>query len=218
MKNKYIYTKPMKIMKNLIIFLFCLATTPSFAQTTTKFDGPAWKPPYKLTMEGWGIERFLIPIDFAPQIPYKGVEDIRFAHGWGDIKSKEYWSYAFLWCLDGVPAIKADSIAKHLNYYYDGLVSRNIEKRNIPTDMVIKTKTIMNPVKTNQGDLQTFEGTVFMLDYMGKQPMTLRCIVHLRKCAGSNKIILFHQLSPQPYTDPVWEKLKKLWADFECNQ
>jgi hypothetical protein len=207
----------MKTMKKLLIFFFCVAAIPSFAQSDTKFDGPAWKPPYKLTLEGWGIERFLIPVDFAPQIPYKGVEDIRFAQGWGDIKNKEYWSYAFLWCLDGSPAINADSIASHLNYYYDGLVARNIEKRNIPADMVIKTKTTMSPVKTNHGDLKTFEGKISMLDYMGKKLMTLRCIVHLRKCAGTDKTILFHQLSPQPYSALIWTKLKKLWIDFECN-
>ena len=36
------------------------------------------KAPYNLGFpKDWGVERFLIPIAFAPQIPYKGVEDIR---------------------------------------------------------------------------------------------------------------------------------------------
>lgn len=204
------------MMKKLIIFLFCLASVHSFAQRTAEFNGPAWKPPYTLTMEGWAIERFLIPIDFAPQIPYVGVEDIRFTKGWGNRKSKDYWSYAFLWYLDGSPVIEADSIAKHLDLYYDGLVSRNIQKRNIPLSMVIKTKTSIRLVNTTAGDLMTFEGMVSMLDYMGRRPMTLRCIVHLRKCTATDKTILFHQLSPQPYGQPVWTKLKKLWTDFEC--
>lgn len=203
-------------MKNVIALIFCLVTMQSFAQTVATFDGPAWKPPYKLTMDGWGIERFLIPIDFAPQIRYTGVEDIRFTKGWGDKNSKEYWSYAFLWCLNGSVTVNADSIAKHLNYYYDGLVARNIEKRKIPANLIIKTKTSMREVKTFSGDLKTFEGTIYMLDYMGRQPMTLNCVVHFKKCPGTQQSILFHALSPQLYSNEVWVKLKKLWADFEC--
>lgn len=59
------------------------------------FDAHTWTPAYNLLIpKGWEIERFLIPIEFAPQIAYKGVEDIRFAPGWGEEKSEQYWSYA----------------------------------------------------------------------------------------------------------------------------
>ena len=39
------------------------------------------------------------------RIKYSGVEDIRFAPGWGNAKSNEYWTYAFLWYLDGTVII-----------------------------------------------------------------------------------------------------------------
>lgn len=201
-------------MKNLILLLFCLAATRSFAQTAEEFDGPAWKPPYKLAMDNWGIERFPIPIDFAPGIPYKGVEDIRFTKGWGDIKSPEYWSYAFVWCLDGSPVIKVDSIVRNLDLYYDGLIARNIVKRNIPAEMVFKTRTMLKQSAPAGADLYTFRGTISMLDYMGKKPMKLNLIVHLKKCG--NKTILFYQLSPQPDSSPVWKRLQTLWANFSC--
>lgn len=203
-------------MKTLIILLFCLAAMPSFAQTDEKFDGPAWKPPYNLAMDGWGIERFPIPIDFAPQIAYKGVEDIRFTRGWGDIKSPEYWSYAFAWCLDGSPIIQVDSIIRNLDRYYDGLIARNIAKRNIPAEMVFKTKTVLKQSSSASADEYTFKGTVSMLDYMGKKPMKLNVIVHLKKCG--TKTILFHQLSPQPYSSPVWKSLRELWTNFSCKE
>jgi hypothetical protein len=43
------------------------------------------------------------------------VEDIRFTRGWSDLQSGEYWSYTFVWCLDGSPLIGPDSIARNLN-------------------------------------------------------------------------------------------------------
>ncbi len=65
--------------------------------------------PYHLSIpKDWTIERFLITISFAPQISYKGVEDIRFTPGWGKVDSDEYWTYAFLWYLDAHPKQKQE--------------------------------------------------------------------------------------------------------------
>ena len=69
-------------MKNILLLLLCLEATRSFSQTTKpEFDGPGWTPPYSLQLDGWGIERFLIPMDFAPEIAYTGIEDVRFTKG-----------------------------------------------------------------------------------------------------------------------------------------
>ena len=85
-------------MRNLLSAFLCLISITSFGQTPKlEFDGKKWNPPYTLnTPEGWGVEHFLIPIEFAPSIPYKGVEDIRFTPGWGNAKTDECWTYCFL--------------------------------------------------------------------------------------------------------------------------
>lgn len=204
-------------MRKTLTFLLCLLSLCTFGQETkAEFNGPEWNPPYYLAMENWGIERFPFPISFAPQIPYQGVEDIRFTAGWGDIKSQNYWTYAFIWCLDSNPKINISAIEKNLNAYYNGLVQRNIEKRNIPADKLIPVKTRIKKAKTEQGDLQTFYGTIDMLDYMSQNPITLNCIIHLLKCAQGTKTILFHQISPKPFSDPVWLPVRKLKTDFSC--
>ena len=55
-------------MKNIffVIVLFLFLKSP--AQNVNEgFDGHKWEAPYVLdTIKGWGIERFLIPISFAP--------------------------------------------------------------------------------------------------------------------------------------------------------
>jgi hypothetical protein len=204
-------------MKKIIPLLLCFFSLNVFAQDPIKFNPVAWKAPYYLPLDGWGIERFPMPIDFAPSIPYKGVEDIRFAPGWGESDSENYWTYAFLWHIEGDPTINAEDINRNLNAYYDGLISRNIEKRNIPANMVTKTKTNVHVLnKAEKNDKATYSGRVTMLDYMGKKPMVLNCMIHVAKCPGTDAVIIFHQLSPKPFTDPVWTKLKELWTAFDC--
>jgi hypothetical protein len=45
----------------------------------------------------WGKEIIQIPFWFAPEINYKGHEDIRFAKGWADINSA--WLLDLCFCL-----------------------------------------------------------------------------------------------------------------------
>jgi hypothetical protein len=207
-------------MRNLIILLLCLTSLTSFGQSAkVEFDGNKWDAPYTLNIpKGWDIERFLIPIEFAPQIPYKGVEDIRFTPGWGNVKSGEYWTYAFLWYLDDKQETNEKIIEDNLKAYYTGLIGRNIEPRKIPAEKVVPVKTEFKKVKTDTGDLKTFRGTIYMLDYMEQKPMTLNCIVHLKSCSGQNKTFIFNEISPKPYTNNIWQSLNQLWTDFRCDK
>jgi hypothetical protein len=202
-------------MKQISILMLCLVAFSASAQN--EFDGANWKAPYTLNFpEGWGVERFLIPIEFAPQIHYKGVEDLRFAPGWPNEKSDEYWTYAFLWYLDEVPVTNEAGIQANLNAYYTGLIGRNIEKRKIPSEKIFPVKTSMKEVSAAQGDLKTFHGTIAMLDYMAQKPITLNCVVHLKSCPGQPKGFMFYEISPKPMTDKVWTSLGLLWKTFDC--
>jgi len=201
-------------MKQVAIILFSFI---AFHVSAQEFDGANWKAPYTLSApEGWGVERFLIPIEFAPSIPYKGVEDIRFTPGWGNAKSEEYWSYAFLWYLNEMPATNETTIQTNLNAYYTGLIGRNIEKRKIPSEKLFPVKTSVKEVKSESGDLKTFHGAINMLDYMEQKPITLNCIVHLKSCAGQNRGFIFYEISPKPSTDKIWASLAQVWKSFEC--
>lgn len=204
-------------MKTILIIIFCLGTLAGLSQDSkTEFDGKNWKAPYALpTPEHWDIERFMIPIEFAPQIPYRGVEDIRFTPGWGNVKSNEYWTYAFLWYLDGSSKINKKTIENNLRAYYTGLVGRNIEPRKIPASKVIPVKTFVREIDRYKRDSKTFNGTIDMLDYMEQKPITLNCIIHVRPCKEKDKTFIFYELSPKPLSDSVWLPLNQLWEDFD---
>ena len=210
-------------MIRLIPFLITLllVTTDTWAQTPAKeFDSESYDPSYNLTIpQGWNVERFGIPIDFAPSIPYNGVEDLRFAPGWSDPKSNDYWTYAFLWYLDGRPESNPQIIEENLTAYYNGLVGRNIEKRKIPKDKLVQVKVKVKQTSTGNEDLQTYSGTIDMLDYMSLTPMTLNCIIHIKLCPlKQNNTFIFYEISPRPLTDNVWKELHNLWTTFECSK
>ena len=186
-------------MKYLVILFICFSSFCTFAQEEkTEFDGHKWEAPYHLAIPtGWTIERFLIPIGFAPQIPYKGVEDIRFAPGWANAKSEQYWSYAFLWYLDSMPVVSAAIIENNLKAYYTGLLNVNTDPAKLTTlsEKEKEVRTSFKEVQTNNEDLKTFNGTVEMLDYMQLKRIMLNCIVHVKTCTQDKKAILFFELS-----------------------
>jgi hypothetical protein len=170
------------------------------------------------TPSGWTEERFPMPIDFAPQINHKGLEDVRFAPGWGDPKSEEYWSYAYLWWLEGSQQIDAATLQMYLKAYYDGLVARNVKERNIPADKVIPTKVTIKNTKTAPDNKGTFEGMVRMLDYMTQQPITLHFRVHVKNCTEQDRTAVFIELSPKPYKHAIWMAFDRIHNRFECDR
>jgi hypothetical protein len=68
------------------------------------------------------------------------------------------------------------------------------------------------------GDEETYSGTINMLDYMKQQPMVLNAIIHKRICTPQNHITLFLEISPQPATHVVWQKMNAIFAEFKCNK
>jgi len=206
-------------MRNLLLAAALLLFLKSSGQNANEeFDGKKWKAPYMLdTPAGWDVERFLIPISFAPAIPYKGVEDIRFTPGWPKKTTNEYWSYAFLWYLDGSPSFDAKIIETNLKAYYTGLIKVNSDSSKI-ADKLFPVTSSISLRSTEKGDLKTFEGSVTLLDYMSQKPISLNFIIHIKTCEEKEKTFVFHEVSPMPYADDVWKSLHQLWANFKCNK
>jgi hypothetical protein len=181
------------------------------------FNPQAYQPAYFLPVpDGWSTEQFSLPPDFAKKIAYKGVEDLRFFPGWGDVKSEEHWSYAYLWSLEGNPNLEASDFQQSLITLYTGLVGRNIEPRKIPKEKLFPVEATIQKIKTTTGDLKTFEGTVHMLDYIAQVPMTLNVRIHIKDCTGKTPLFILFEISPKPFDHPNWKKLDLLNTEFKC--
>ena len=183
------------------------------------FNPETYSPTYLLPVpEKWSVERFSMPPDFATDINYKGVEDVRFAAGWGDAKSDEYWTYAFLWWTEGNAELNTSILEKYLKSYYSGLIARNIGPRKIPASKLQPTIVSIHVANTEKGDLQTYSGTISMLDYMAQTPMVLNALIHKKNCPDKNHSFIFFEICPKPMTDPEWQKLNKLYEGLECEK
>src|SRR5262249_29244884 len=141
----------------------------------------------------WSTETFPIPIEFAPNIPYVGEEELRFSPGWGDTTSVQRWSYCFLWWIKADSKLDAASFKKYMEEYYGGLVGRNIERRKIPAHKIVPTKAT---ITTNKNASLPYAATVDMLDYMRQKPMKLSIDVHIQECTSNGKKGIFFAVSP----------------------
>lgn len=182
------------------------------------FDAANWTPPYRLAIpKGWNTEHFALPPDFAPQLTYKGVEDLRFAPGWGDSSSLSYWSYAYMWWLDGMAATNAAALQETLTAYYSGLVGRNIKSRQIPDDKIVPTQVRVKKIKTATGDKETYSGSIRMLDYMALRPVVLHLAIHVKDCNAQGHTAIFFEVSPKPVSDGIWQQLDSIGSTFQCS-
>ena len=183
------------------------------------FNPDTYSPTYLLPVpDKWSVERFSMPPDFARDIPYRGIEDVRFAPGWGDVKTGDYWAYAFLWRTEGNTEVSTAILEKSLKSYYAGLIARNITPRKIPDSKIVPTVVSIQIIKTFSGDLETYAGTISMLDYMEQKPMVLHVLIHKKNCPDKNHSFLFFEISPKPATDPIWQKLNTLYEKLDCGK
>lgn len=181
------------------------------------FDANTWVPPYHLaTPINWTVEHFSLPPDFAPRIIYHGVEDVRFAPGWDDIKSDEHWTYSFLWWLEGAPKIDENILQENLKLYYEGLVAINSRGSNPSATKIPPALVTVKKIKKAQGDLESFNATINMLDYHTQQPMKLNCLIHVKECTTQKNTAIYFELSPKPFTHPVWKKMNQIGNSFDC--
>ncbi|MHA4807492.1 hypothetical protein ACX0G9_05280 [Flavitalea flava] len=181
----------------------------------------AWVAPYRfIKLDGWTMERNYFPAPYAPHVTLTGMEDIRFPKGWGDAGSEEYWSVAYLFWLDGGQKIDGDVLQKNLKLYYDDLVPGGLVRRNInfPSDKIPPAKVTIKKTKTAAGDLETYTGTIDMLDYMQQKPMTLNYRIHVKTCSVQNKIPVLLNISPKPFDHPIWGELDKMREKFACEE
>jgi hypothetical protein len=74
------------------------------------------------TPAGFRSETIPFPLDFAPQLTHRGVEELRFAPGFFDPAAPGYWSYAFVWRTEDPAALDAAAVGAELTAYFRGLI------------------------------------------------------------------------------------------------
>ena len=170
--------------------------------------------------EGWKPERIPFPLGFAPSLPYKGFEQLRFAPGMFDPKSDTYFTYFFFWWLAGEPRITTDGLARDLTEYYKGLCGAVGGAKKVTLDLS-KVRTRVERAALGKPTLpfrtERFAGVIEAYDpFATSQPITLNVEIWAWRCDKARRTCIFFGVSPKPTTDPVWAPMRTALASFRC--
>ena len=192
-------------MKKIIlsfIFSACILTL-SFAQqkTPTIFKGPA----------DWGFERMDFPLGFAPGIKFTGYEEIRFAPGWMDTTSANYFTYAYVVCIDGQKNFQKADIKNFLDTYYKGLcISIGQSKKLTPDTSSVNAEVTDIPVVSGSGNTSFTAVLPYFDTFSNGRKISLYLELDYTIKTDANKTYLTILVSASKDNKDVWNKLHEV--------
>lgn len=160
---------------------------------------------------GWNHETIPFPLAFAPQLPYHGVEELRFAPGWSKPNQAGYWSYDIVWWLTEKPAFDAATLEAALTTYFRGL-SESVGQGKLQVDASRFRAELVGDRASRQ-----LTGRIFSMDaFSTGLPITLNAVIEIRECVKAKRHAVTLMLSPQPRTDPIWRDLQSTARALVC--
>jgi hypothetical protein len=163
---------------------------------------------------GWQFEQFALPPQFAPNIKYKGIEELRFSPGMFKKDTTGYFAYVFVARLDSTKSVSQNDIKNYLLEYFKGLCSKTAADRKL------------NPVDTNairvaiqRKKIESKEAFYNILLHVfgvfaDGAPVTLNMEAKVMKDVARKRVYLLFIVSPQPKTNAVWKELYKVQNEF----
>ncbi|HEX3762530.1 MAG TPA: hypothetical protein VHW23_27700 [Kofleriaceae bacterium] len=114
----------------------CLALVPCLVACGSSPPSPPPEPTARQPLpwavpEGFRGETIPFPLDFAPSVSHKGVEELRFAPGFFEPGMPGYWSYTFVWRTEDPAAMDAEAVGGELTAYFRGLINAVDQTRQI---------------------------------------------------------------------------------------
>jgi hypothetical protein len=190
--------------KQLLLALLCLISVSAFSQEhETVLSAP----------ENWQEEIIPFPIGFAQEIDLVGIEDLRFAPGWNDSTSQEFWAYTFVWYVEPTKPMSLNKLTEYFNLYYDGLMGIDGKNENRAPDSPALDKTICHFVQTDWG----FTGNMRVHDgFFTKEYMILNIKVTDYLCTKTNMQVISCDITPQPFDHEVWGIFDQVNLAVEC--
>ncbi len=147
----------------------------------------------------WRYEKIDFPLDFAPEISYKGFEELRFSPGMFDVTSEEYFTYAFVIALEKEDEFSIKEMETFLTIYFKGLCNAVMNSKKMTIDL---DKITVETQKINQ----QFISKIHFFD-----PFTDGRIVDLKMemdvVKKNDKTILITLVSPQEKEHKIWNIL-----------
>ncbi len=195
-------------------YLFIALLVPTVAPLQ-----PDKEPPYQVPApKGWAKETIALPPAFAPDMKWKGTEELRFAPSWMKSDGDTFFSYTLLLWLPDDQKIDAKTIEQELLTYYRGLAKAVLESKKQKADVSAFTLSVKDapekPAKRPGGESVTgYIGELKWTEpFTTGKPQTLHLEIHIWQLEKHKHNCLFICASPQPETAAVWKTMREIRA------
>jgi hypothetical protein len=149
---------------------------------------------------------YLLPPSFSPFLPLYGQGATREPAAFYDTTSDYYFSYAFVWWIEGTPDLSTSALGNDLRLYYTGLC---------PSQTV--AVTLGEPAATSQdaGSLVARRAGTLDAGTCFDNPVPAAAIeVSTYDCPDHHAVVVL--VSPQPVPGPIWTELDTIRDGFLC--
>ena len=174
----------------------------------------------------WRGEEIRLPPGFAPDMSWKGIEEVRFAPGMFDAKAEDFFSYVFVFYLPDAKEPDSKELQKELLKYYRGLATA-VAKGKGGVDAKSFRLTLNPPGKPDQdakpaGDSQkeilSLRGVMQWTEpFATMKPQTLHLEIQSGKCGGRTARFLVVAVSPKTpeQAKPLWSTMRRILKTVE---
>lgn len=188
-------------------YLFATLLALGSSATTIAASEPLAAP------TNWRAETIPFPLEFAPDLGYKGTEHVRFAPSWKDFAATDGFSYVFVWDVDPV-ARDATSLARDLRFYFAGLMAAVAKDKPELTEKAVATAVQLALVAERRAAV--YRGEIKTWNAFGQgEPLTLQIDMTVEGC-GDGHQHWFAMLSKAPRDASIWRTMKSIREDSKC--
>jgi len=203
-------------MKNQLSILLFSLTISLHAQQ------PATGPTFDFnTPSNWRGEVIPLPPGFAPDLMWKGIENIRFAPGMFKPNEDDFFSYLLVFLLEKDADVSIANIRKQILIYYQGLAKAvggskipDLDPGTFNVDIKkISGKPVRPPTTTNTQKIDFFTGSLDWVEpFATRKAQTLHMEIHAWK--HNEQPAIYFTVSPQPTDHEVWKTLREYRTKF----
>lgn len=185
-----------------------LAVTNSFSQTANTN--------VLISPDSWKKESFTFPLGFAPKLAFTGIEEARFAPGWSDKTSPEFWTYSFAWYVDGDINLTEKRLQTFTADYFNGLTQVVGKSKGLKTETVTESFAIFIE-KVSVAGWQFFEGKAQLFDvFFSEQEVRLNVKVKALYCEQANKHLVVFSFAPKAFDHEIWQVFEDVQTVANC--
>ncbi len=165
--------------------------------------------------------RYSFPLPWAPDMSYRGWEDLAFSPEFDDTASPEYHSYLFFWWLEGSRAFTAERLQTDMIAYFRGLAGERGRSYTFTPDLgKVSARYEADAAGAPEfgGEkASSFRGEVTLYDTRGRT-ITLRSEVVACGCPSTNHTAAFFGMSLEPADGEIWKELHAIRDSFRCGR